>query len=160
MKKSVKIAGILLSLAVFSVLYYRLSVIRTRSLEANVVGVLMVLIALMLLVFAYKELIRRFSRGKAAKEDYAFLFPLERETITGEVEFYFTLDNPRKVAISILDSAMKELTVIIEKDFAKGGHIVRYNSDNLNNGIYFYCLRSDNQKTMKRMIVKHDKLSA
>lgn len=160
MKKSVKIAGVLISLVIFSVLYYRLSVIRTRSWEANVLGVLMVLIAIMLLYFAYKELIRRFTRGKTIKEDYAFLFPLERETVTGEVEFYFTLDNPRKVAITILDSAMQELTLIVEKDFAKGGHIVRYNSDVLADGIYFYCLRSDNQKAMKRMIVKHDKMSA
>jgi hypothetical protein len=34
-----------------------------------------------------------------------------------------------------------------------GGNIVRYDSSKLTNGQYYYCLKTDNQKTMKKMSV-------
>jgi hypothetical protein len=49
--------------------------------------------------------------------------------------------------------------VLKEAEMKSGGHIIRFDSSQLANGIYFYCLETDNQKTLKKMKVFHDKLS-
>lgn len=123
-------------------------------------GILLTSIVVLVLVIAYRKMLTYFGRERLIKEHYAVLYELEKPRISGEVEFYFTVDQPKHVILSILDSALQELLIITDADFGIGGHIVRYDTSGLSNGIYFYCLRSDNQKTMKRMVVQHDKVSA
>ena len=161
MKKRTSIILVSVSLIVMSVAYYLIKyVTKSKTVEHNALAVLFTLLAVLVLYIAYKELIRRFSRKRIPKEEYAFLYGLEKQQITGEVEFYFTLSQPKNVNFSILNSRMEELQVLADKEFGTGGHILRYDTNALQNGIYFYCLRSDNQKTLKRMIVQHDNLTA
>ena len=96
---------------------------------------------------------------QVAKENYAVLYGLEKQQITGEVEFYFTMDQAKKIIFNILDERMDVQQTLVESDYDSGGHIVRFDTTILPNGIYFYCLQSENQKTMKRMVIQHDKLA-
>ena len=161
MKKRTSIILVCVSLVVMSAAYYLIKyVTKSKTFEHNALAVLFTLLGVLVLYIAYKELIRRFSRKQIPKEEYAYLYGLERQQITGEVEFYFTLSQPKNVNFSILNSRMEELQVLADKEFGTGGHILRYDTNALKNGVYFYCLRSDNQKTLKRMIVQHDNLTA
>ncbi len=130
------------------------------TLSKTLIGTLVVSLAVLVLVIAYRKLLRYLGKGAPVKEHYAVLYGLERPHVTGEVEFYFTLEKPRGIIFSILDNAMNEIRVIADQDYASGGHILRFDTKALENGIYFYCLRSDNQKTMKRMVVQHDNMTA
>lgn len=161
MKKRTSIILVLVSLVVMSVSYYLLRfVVANRTIEMYLLATLFTLMALLLFYISYKELLRRLGKGTPPKEDYAVLYGLESKTVSGEVEFYFTTEHPRNFAFVLLDSQLQQMEVLSERDFETGGHIIRYNTNKLTNGIYFYCLQSANQKTMKRMVVQHDNLTA
>lgn len=121
------------------------------TLTKTLLGGLIVTLAILVLVIAYRKLLGYLGKGAPVKEHYAVLFGLENNIVKGEAEFYFTLEKPRHVAFWILDKQMNDLVLVKEEDFSNGGHIVRFDSTTLPNGVYFYGLKSDNQKTIKRM---------
>ena len=160
MKKSTILALIGLSLAMCLLIFFRVNFVKgVRSWESKVLTTIIVLIAIRLLYLTYKSIIRRLSKGTLKKEDYALLFDLESRTQSGEVEFYFTVEEQKVVVFSILNEKMETIKVLQEKEYPSGGHIVRFDSGELEDGVYFYCLQTDNQKTMKKMFVQHDNLA-
>ena len=126
------------------------------SISKILIGILCVSLALILIYIAYKKLLAYLGKGTPSPNDYCVLYSLEIEPAKGELEFYFTSAVPRSVKIEILNDDLSLNTVIIEKEFSDGGHIIRFDSNTLPNGNYFYCLRTDNQKTMKKMRVQND----
>lgn len=160
MKNKSAIIAIVISLCIGTIAFIRLSYVKkVLSWETKVWGTLIALSAVMMLYIAYKLVIKRFSRGALKKEDYALLFDLENKAQSGEMEFYFTIEQERRVVFSILNAKMEPVKVLQDKEFPSGGHIVRFDSTQLENGFYFYCLETDNQKTMKKMLVQHDNLA-
>lgn len=125
----------------------------------TILWILAVSLIVLIAVIAYRGMLRRMGKGSLVKEHYAVLYGLENSTVSGEVEFYFMLKQPKYMIFCLLDNSMNELQIIAEKEYASGGHIVRFDAQSLPNGVYFYCLRSDNQKTMKRMVVQHDNMT-
>jgi hypothetical protein len=160
MKKKSLLTLVVLSLVITSLILFRVNFVKgIRSWESKVLGTLIALAAIMMLYVAYKAVIKRFSKGTLKKEDYALLFDLESKVQNNEVEFYFTIEQTKKVVFSILNEKMETVKIIQDKEFPSGGHIVRFDVKELDNGVYFYCLETDNQKTMKKMVVQHDNLT-
>lgn len=160
MKKRTLLTLIGLSLLITLLILFRVNFVKgIRSWESKVLGTLIVLAAIAMLYIAYKSVIKRLSKGTLKKEDYALLFDLENKIQSGEVEFYFTTEQTKQVVFSILNEKMETVKVVQDKEFPSGGHIVRFDVKELDNGIYFYCLETDNQKTMKKMFVQHDNLA-
>lgn len=160
MKNKSAIIAIIISLCIGTFAFIRLSYVKkVLSWETKLWGILIALSAAMMLYITYKLIIKRFSRGTLKKEDYALLFDLESKAQSGEVEFYFTIEQDRRVVFSILDAKMERVKVIRDQGFTSGGHIIRFDSTELESGVYFYCLETDNQKTMKKMQVQHDNLT-
>jgi hypothetical protein len=129
------------------------------QVEQKTLTVLLILLTGIMFIIAYKLLLKKFSRGTLQREKYAVLYDLEKPYQSGEVEFYFVLEEPKQVAIKIFDQQLQEKLVVKSGDFSADGHIVRFDTNRLPNGIYFYCLETGNQKTMKKMFVVHDKLT-
>ncbi|WP_300663988.1 hypothetical protein [Fluviicola sp.] len=160
MKKKSLLSLIGLSLLITCLVLYRVNFVKgIRSWESKLLGTLIVLAAVAMLYIAYKSVIKRFSKGALKKEDYALLFDLENKKQSGSLEFYFTIEHPKKVVFSILNAKMEPIEVIQDKEFSSGGHIIRFDTNELQDGIYFYCLETDNQKTMKKMHVQHDNMT-
>lgn len=160
MKKKSLLTLAVLSLVITSLILFRVNFVKgIRSWESKVLGTLIALVAMMMLYVAYKAVIKRFSKGTLKKEDYALLFDLENKVQNGEVEFYFKIEQTKKVVFSILNEKMEAVKVVQDKEYPSGGHIVRFDVKELNDGVYFYCLETDNQKTMKKMVVQHDNLT-
>lgn len=125
------------------------------SIVDVLLGILYVSIGLLVLTIAYKQLLRRFSKGAIEKKDFCVLYSLEESPVVGEVEFYFTTELERDIKLSILDTDMNEIKIIVEKTATPGGNIVRFDSTSLSNGAYYYCLKTENQKTMKKMRISN-----
>lgn len=160
MKKKTLLSLIGLSLFITTLVLYRVNFVKgIRSWESKLLATLIVMAAIAMLYIAYRSVIRRFSKGSINKEDYALLFDLESKEQSGELEFYFTMEQPKKVVFSILNAKMETVEVLQDKEFVSGGHIIRFDTNALANGVYFYCLQTDNQKTMKKMHVQHDKMT-
>lgn len=119
------------------------------------IGMLWVSIIVLIVVIGYRKLLSYLGRNDIKTEDYCVLYNVEESPVTGEVPFYFTSEKIKNVSIWIQDSAMNDLIEIFNQECKVGGNIIRYNSSNLKNGTYFYCLKTDNQKISKKMIVFH-----
>lgn len=120
-----------------------------------VVGVLIFTLALLVFIVAYRKLLAYFGKGSIPKEKYCVLHSLEIEPAKGEVEFYFTSEEKKNVQIQILDENYAFVTEIFNKECSLQGNIIRFDTLTLNNGIYYYSLVTENQKTMKKMTVRN-----
>lgn len=130
-------------------------ILMTYSFGKVAVGVLFVSLSLLVLYIAYKKLLSYLGKGNPVKEDYCVLYSLEVPVASKEIEIYFTTEQPKTVAIELLNADLSQNRIIKEGDFGIGGHIVRLDTTTLSNGEYFFCLRTENQKTMKKMFVEN-----
>lgn len=130
-------------------------ILMTYSISKLLIGILLTSITLLILVIAYKKLLAYFGKGNPKKEDYCVLYSLEGDVASGEIEIYFTTEIPKSVTIELLNEDFSLNKEITQRDVTQGGHIVRFDSRVLENGHYYYCLRTDNQKTMKKMRVEN-----
>lgn len=160
MKKRTQLILLIISLVVSGFAMFRMSFVSRFGYERYFLSTLIGCAAVLILYMFYTNVIKRFSRGHIDQKKYAKLFELEHTVVSGELEFYFVVEDPREVKFSILSKEMEHLETVKEGRVASGGHIVRYATDKLTDGIYFYCLETDNQKTMKRMRVQHVKVTA
>jgi hypothetical protein len=106
-------------------------------------------------IILYRSLLRRLSKGKVDMDSFCTLYSLEKNPISGEVEFYFVSPDMIKVEFSI----WKENDKIIELKndyFKKGGHIVRFDSTSIPDGEYFFGLVTSKQRTIKRFKIQNN----
>lgn len=160
MKKSWKVALLLVSLIIVSIIYYRVTFeAGVRTWEASILATIITLLALGLLLLGYKGVIRRFGKGTIDKTDYVQLYDLERGDITGEIEFYYTTETPKHITFTIQSMKMEVLHTLVDGECSKGGNIVRFDTRKLEEGHYFYGVQTENQKAIKRFRVVHDKVA-
>ena len=123
------------------------------SWTSILLGTLYASLGLLIVVIAYRRLLKYLDKGRPVSRKYCTLYTLEEHPSAGEVTFYFTSEEPVKYKLMILDEDMNELKIIKSDTSGIGGNIVRFNSIELNNGDYFYCLQTEEQRTMKKMRV-------
>jgi hypothetical protein len=131
-------------------------ILMTYSISKVVIGILLTSITLLILIIAYKKLLARLGKGNPIKEDYCVLYNLEETPSNNEVAFYFTCNSERSILLELLSNELTTIQIIAEKIVQEGGHIIRFDTKSIPNGTYFYCLKTDNQKTMKKMIVANN----
>ncbi|MBM3186827.1 MAG: hypothetical protein FJZ67_11065 [Bacteroidetes bacterium] len=106
-------------------------------------------------IILYRLLLRRLSKGKVDMESFCTLYSLEKNPVSGEVEFYFVSPDMIKVEFSIWKENDK--VVELKNDyFKKGGHIVRFDSTTLPDGEYFFGLVTSKQRTIKRFKIQNN----
>lgn len=160
MTRKGQLIALCLSLVLVSFSIYRMNQGLSRlGAERYLHSIIFGLAGFLFFYLLYKGVIKRFSKGHIDQKKYAKLFELETTVVSGELEFYFTIEESRKVKFTILNRTLEVLQVLKDEVVNSGGHIVRFDSSTLENGIYFYCLETENQKTMKRLSVQHDKLT-
>lgn len=123
------------------------------SWVSTLTAVLTVSLIILVIIISYRQLLRYFARGTPSTKDYCTLFNLEKDPAFGELDFYFTATESKMFSLAILDDQMELIDTIVSKECFEGGNIIRYDSTKLKNGHYFYCLQTDNQKSMKKMQV-------
>jgi len=130
-------------------------ILMTYSISKVLIGILLTSITLLILYIAYKKLLEKLSAGNPIKEDYCVLYSLEEPIAKGEVELYFTTIKPKQVSIELYNEDLTLHSIIKEGEFSEGGHIIRLDTTKLNNGVYFFALKTYNQKNMKKMLVEN-----
>ncbi|MFT5859095.1 MAG: hypothetical protein ACI865_001192 [Flavobacteriaceae bacterium] len=123
------------------------------SWVTTMTNLLTVSLIILVIIIGYRRLLRYLGRDTPFTEDYCVLSNLEEDPAAGELEFYFTSTQIKKFSLSILNEEMELVETVASKECFDGGNIIRYDSSKLKNGHYFYCLQTDNQKSMKKMQV-------
>ena len=116
---------------------------------------LFVTLAVLIGMIIYKRIIGKMKQGEVNMNDFCVLYSLEKNEHTGELEFYFTNEKPKKVIFEILSESEEVLHKLVDKEYPKGGHIIRFDSKELANGTYFYQLTTENQQTKKRLVINN-----
>jgi hypothetical protein len=121
----------------------------------TVITFMFVTLFILLAIILYKKLINNLKKDNLNLTDYCVLHSFERDLQTGNLEFYFTNENTKHVAFEILSDKHEVIHTLEDKEFKPGGHIIRFDSTQLSNGLYYYQLRTDNQKTTKKMTIQN-----
>ena len=122
----------------------------------TVVIYMFVSIVLIIGLLVYRNLIRKIKKEGVNLVDYCVLYSFEKDIQTGDLDFYFTNDKKKTVLFQILSETNEVLHTLSEKEYNPGGHILRFDSKLLQNGVYFYQLKTENQETKKRMIISNN----
>ena len=125
------------------------------SLGRVMLGVLCVSLALLVFIIAYKKLLAYLGKGSPVSRDYCVLYSLEQDPAHGEIEIYFTSESKKKVVLRLLNDQGMELAIIKAGEIDEGGHIVRLDTKQFDNGLYSYQLITENQKTTKRFMIEN-----
>lgn len=120
------------------------------SFTEILLGVLYVSLALLVIVIAYRKLLNYLGKGNPVKEEYLVLYTVEVDQENDEYTFYFTADNPKDFRLVVLNADMEEIGSLDEGTCTPGGNIVRLKRTELPVGAAYYCIQTDNQKTMKK----------
>ena len=114
-------------------------------------GVLYVSLAALVLMIAYRKLLKVLGKGAPVKADYMVLYSVERNSETQELSFYFTTEVEKEYTLELLNTEMEPLRAIAQGKASKGGNIVRLAANELESQAKYYRLLTDNQKTTKKL---------
>ncbi len=109
----------------------------------------------LLFFIGYRLLLRRMKASQANPDDFIRLHPLEIIPAKGQIQFYFTLGTEKDVKLLIYSQSGDFNEVVVEKSFPKGSHLVPFDTTKVNDGIYYYELKSSNQKISRVMEIKN-----
>ena len=100
-----------------------------------IMGILWVSLSILILVIAYKLLLRFMNRDAVNQADFCELYSLEIEPASGVLPFYFTSDKVKNYRLLILDSDMNEI-LEIENDRPNGKGTLIYRNGTRYDGEY------------------------
>jgi hypothetical protein len=121
----------------------------------NLIDFLFISLFIIVAIILYRLLLRKLSKGKVDMDSFCTLYSLEKNPVSGEVEFYFVSPDMIKVEFSIWKE--NEKVFELKNDyFKKGGHIVRFESTSIPDGEYFFGIVTSNQRTVKRFKIQNN----
>ena len=104
---------------------------------------------ILFIIILYRLMINRLSKGRHIRENFCILYPLDINPSSGIIPFYFTTEIAKKIVFTI-ESEDNKVIEIANREFETGGHILRFDSTSLPDGLYFYCLKTDVQESKKK----------
>ena len=125
------------------------------SITSVALGTLCVSLAVLVIIIAYRKLLSYLGKGHPPKEYYAVLYSIEMQPAKGTIDLYYELKVDKDIELHLLDIDMKDFKLIDKRLGTKGGNKILFDTTLVPNGNYYYELRSDNQKTMKKLRVEN-----
>lgn len=116
----------------------------------NVGWVLLVLIAFFIL---YRFLLAYLKRGTIDTKDFVELAATPEDKVQGEIQFFIKVHRSKTVKFRIYAKATDIEKKLVDKELSAGGHVINFDTTEVENGFYFYEVRTDNQKTTKLLEV-------
>ncbi len=121
----------------------------------RIIDFLVISLIIVVVIILYRLLLKKLSKDKVNMESFCTLYSLEKNPVSGEVEFYFVSPDMIKVEFSIWRENEKVLE--LRNDYYKqGGHIIRFDSKSLPDGEYFFGLVTSKQRTVKRFKIQNN----
>jgi hypothetical protein len=117
-----------------------------------VIQFLFVSLLILLGVIAYRALLKKFQRGQVVHKEFCELYNLDQEPAQGELAFYFVCPEACEVRFAIWQFN-QIVCEVAQGTYEKGGHILRFDSTKLANGVYYYGIVTADQETKKRMTI-------
>mgnify|MGYP000344932065 CR=1 FL=1 len=97
-------------------------------------------------------------KNKADKKDYVTLEPVRSEYSSGTIDLLFETFVSKEVKLELTDFEGKTLLVLAEGSYEEGIHQLKLNTEDFDNGTYFYKLTTDNQNINKKLKIRNNSL--
>ncbi len=120
----------------------------------KIINIMIVTLGILVAFILYRIMLKRMNRGAVNQAAYCTLYSLEKNIVDGLIEFYFITPNDMNVVFCIWKEENK-VVEIRNEIFTKGGHIVRFDSNSIPDGEYFFGIQTNDQKTIKRFRIKN-----
>lgn len=120
-----------------------------------IIKILFTSLIFFLVIILYRLLLRRFSKGRVIHSDYCTLYSVEENPCKDMIEFYFITPTQKEIEFFIKDSAENK-KYSKKQEFDSGGHIIRVDSCEYEDGDYLYGIKTDNQETSKKLKIKNN----
>lgn len=121
-------------------------------------GILYVSIAIILLMLLYRALLRRLNKGNIDPKLFCELISVEQRPAFGIIDFCFRCNDVKWVDFEIVTLNFEPVMNVASKEFSEGQHILKFDSAQLEDGEYFYLLRTNNQQIFKKILIDNSKL--
>lgn len=120
----------------------------------RIIEFLVITLLILLAIIAYRYLLKYLSKGNVNQALFCELYSLDHEPSMGEVSFYFVCPEMTFVTFCIWkgDEVIKQLT---SKEYEKGGHLLKFQTSEIENGVYYFGIETAKQKTQKRFTVQN-----
>ena len=129
-----------------------LLVIDLPKLIINVAwGTLLIIVAIIL----YRLLLKRLKKGVMDNTGFVVLHRSEKEPAFGDIQLYFSAEKPGNAVFRLYEKNGDKEWILFEGDFKAGNTIVNLDTTTVPNGMYYYEVRTDNQKTYKLLEIKN-----
>ncbi|MFM6934001.1 MAG: hypothetical protein ACKOXP_01050 [Flavobacteriales bacterium] len=120
----------------------------------RLVEFLFITLLILLAIIGYRYLLRYLSRGRVNQALFCELYSLDHDPAIGEVSFYFVCPELTSVTFNIWQSDQVVLQ-LTQKDYDKGGHLLKFDTSTLPNGTYYFGIETNKQKTQKRFSIQN-----
>lgn len=118
-----------------------------------VLGILYVSITVIVLVILYRLLIKKLNKGNLDPTLFCELETLDEVQSHGVIDFCFRCKQDKKVDFEIVTLNFDQVYSVASKDFPAGQHILKFDTTLVENGEYFYLLKTDNQQIFKKILI-------
>ena len=100
----------------------------------KIIEFLVATLLILLVIIAYRFLLRYLSRGRVNQALFCELYTLDHEPASGEVSFYFVCPETTFVTFAIWkgDAIIKQLT---SQEDEIGGHLLQFQTSEIENGM-------------------------
>lgn len=115
---------------------------------------LVVTLLILVAIIAYRFLLRYLSKGNVDQAVYCELYSLDHDPASGEVSFYFVCPEETHVTFNIWESD-QIVRQLIDKSHEQGGHLLKFQTSELPNGIYYFGIITTKQKSQKRFRIQN-----
>lgn len=119
--------------------------------KTTILGFLYVSLAILVLVIAYRKLLKYLGKGKEPSKSFLEVHSPEIDNKKKQTTFYIVATETQKYKLSLLNINHDYIELIKEGEAQVGGNIIRFDHANVTPGKYFFEVTTEDQKTTKRI---------
>jgi hypothetical protein len=112
-------------------------------------------LVILVIIIVYRLVLRRMKRSMIDNTQFLVMHSVEKSPAYGAIQFYFQAEQAGHAVFRLYDKAETMEIILLDGAYKKGNTIIDFDTTQLPNGLYFYELRTENQKTSKLMEVKN-----
>lgn len=122
-------------------------------------NVVYVVLMIVLAIVLYKALLKRMNKGNIISGSFCELQAVSPKPAFGEIDFCFTCKENKHIDFELVSLNFEPVVSVVSKEFEEGQHILKFDSTQIENGEYYYQLRTNNQRIFKKILIDNPKLN-
>lgn len=126
------------------------------DLPRMIINITWVTLTVIMAIILYRLLLRKLKKSVMDNTNFVVLHRCEKEPAFGDIQLYFTAQNPGKAVFQLYEKNGDKTWTLFEGDFKSGNTIINFDTRTVDDGWYYYEVKTENQKTFKLLEIKNN----